>query len=320
MPSESKTTVAYAFGANLIIAVAKAVGGVMTGSVALLAEAAHSLADTMNQVFLFVSLHLGGRPADEEHPFGYGKERFFWAFLAAVFIFVAGAAFSFIEGIRALFSEGGEESFLVSYVVLAVALVAEGTSLVRALKQTRAEAEAAGRGVREYLRLSQDPTTKVVVLEDSAAVAGIVFAAASIFMHQLTGAHQWDAVGSIMIGFLLSYVAYRLGKDTKGLLLGEAALPEQRDAIRDAIVAQDEVTAVLEMLTMAIGPEHLLVAARADFDDELSGREIESVSARIDRAVREAVPAVKQLFLDPTSRQEMDHEGIGNGRSQSGRH
>ena len=320
MPSESQTTVAYAFGANLIIAVAKAVGGVLSGSVALLAEAAHSLADTMNQVFLFVSLHLGDRPADEEHPFGYGKERFFWAFLAAVFIFVAGAAFSFIEGTRALFAASGEESFLVSYIVLGVALVAEGTSLWRAIRQTSEEAREAGRGLREHLRLSKDPTTKVVVLEDSAAVTGIVFAAASIAMHQLTGAHQWDAVGSILIGFLLSYVAYRLGKDTKALLLGEAALPEERDAIRDAIVAQHEVTGVLELLTMALGPDHLLVAARADFDDDLNGREIEAVSARIEGAVREAVPAVKQFFLDPTSRQEMDHEGIGNGRSQTARH
>ncbi len=320
MPSESKTTVAYAFGANLVIAAAKTAGGIMTGSVALLAEAAHSLADTMNQVFLFVSLHLGDRPPDEEHPFGYGKERFFWAFLAAVFIFVAGAAFSFIEGIRALFSGGGEESFLVSYVVLAVALVAEGTSLYRAIQQTSDEARRAGRGLRQHLKLSKDPTTKVVVLEDSAAVTGIVFAAASIGMHQLTGAHQWDAVGSVLIGVLLSYVAYRLGKDTKALLLGEAALPEERDAIRDAIVAPDEVTAVHELLTMAIGPDHLLVAARADFDDELSGREIEAVSARIDRAVRDAVPAVRQLFLDPTSRQEMDHGAIGNGRSQTARH
>ena len=320
MPSESKTTVAYAFGANLVIAAAKTAGGIMTGSVALLAEAAHSLADTMNQVFLFVSLHLGDRPPDEEHPFGYGKERFFWAFLAAVFIFVAGAAFSFIEGIRALFAEGGDESFLVSYIVLAVALVAEGTSLYRAIQQTSDEARRAGRGLRQHLKLSKDPTTKVVVLEDSAAVTGIAFAAASIGMHQLTGAHQWDAVGSVLIGVLLSYVAYRLGKDTKALLLGEAALPEERDAIRDAIVAQDEVTAVHELLTMAVGPDHLLVAARADFDDELSGREIEAVSARIDRAVRDAVPAVRQLFLDPTSRQEMDHEATGNGRSQTARH
>ncbi len=200
MASESQTTVAYAFGANLVIAVAKGVGGVMSGSVALLAEAAHSLADTMNQVFLFVSLHLGDRPADEEHPFGYGKERFFWAFLAAVFIFVAGAAFSFIEGIRALFSEGGEESFLVSYVVLGVALVAEGDVAVRAVKQTADEARRGrpghppappaeqgphhqGRGPRGLGRRGRHRARRRIHR-----------------VHQITGDHRWDAVGSILIG------------------------------------------------------------------------------------------------------------------------
>ena len=291
---------AFAFAANLLIAIAKLVGGLLSGSVAMLAEAGHSLADTVNQVFLWVSLSLGSKPADEHHPFGYGKERFFWAFLAATFIFVAGAVFSWGEGIRAFFSSGGDESFLIAYGVLGVALVAEGTSLVRGLRQTSEEARALDRTVSEHLRLTKDPTVKVVVLEDSAAVIGVLLAAAGIGLHQLTGDHRWDAAASVAIGFILAYVAYRLGRDNKDLLLGEAALPEERAAIRDAILAHDEVIEVFETLTMAVGPHKLLVTTRAGLRPGLDTAAINDVSGRIDAAVRAAVPDVDQFFLDPT--------------------
>ena len=313
MAEENRRTVAVAFGANLLIAAAKLVGGVMSGSVAMLAEAAHSLADTVNQVFLFVSLTLGARPPDEEHPFGYGKERFFWAFLAAVFIFVAGAVFSIIEGLRALFSEGGEESYLISYIVLGVAFCAEGTSLVRALRQVGNEARHAGRGVRDHFRASKNPTLKVVVLEDSAAVIGILLAAGSIGLHQLTGEHRWDAVGSICIGVLLSYVAYRLGKDTKGLLLGEAALPQQRRAIREAVAAHPHVDGVFQVMTMAVGPQNILAAVRASFPDDVTGADIERAAAQIEADARRAVPELGEFFLDPTSESGWGEEHRSEG-------
>ena len=300
---------AFAFAANLLIAIAKLVGGLLSGSVAMLAEAGHSLADTVNQVFLWVSLSLGSKPADEHHPFGYGKERFFWAFLAATFIFVAGAVFSWGEGIRAFFTSGGDESFLIAYVVLGVALVAEGASLVRGLRQTSQEASALDRSVSEHLRLSKDPTVKVVVLEDSAAVVGVLLAASGIGLHQLTGDHRWDAVASVAIGFVLAYVAYRLGRDNKDLLLGEAALPEERAAIRDAILSHDEVIDLFETLTMAVGPHKLLVTTRAELRPDLDTAAINDVSGRIDAAVRAAVPDVDQFFLDPTGRERPSEPG-----------
>lgn len=213
--AESATTIAFAFAANLVIAIAKLIGGLVSGSVAMLAEAGHSFADSVNQIFLGVSLTLGSKPPDEDHPFGYGKERFFWAFLAAAFIFVAGAVFSWIEGIRAFFGESEDESFPIAYVVLAVALVAESVSLARALRQTRNQAAAEHRSISAHLRLSKDPTVKVVVVEDSAAVVGLLIAALGIGLHQITGDHRWDAIGSIAIGCLLAFVAYRLGHDTK---------------------------------------------------------------------------------------------------------
>ena len=302
--SESGKTVAFAFAANLLIAIAKLVGGLISGSSAMLAEAGHSLADTVNQVFLWVSLSLGSRAPDDDHPFGYGKERFFWAFLAATFIFVAGAVFSWFEGMRAFFAEGGDESFMIAYVVLAVAFVAEGISLVRALRQTAAEAREFDRTIGEHLRLSKDPTVKVVVLEDSAAVIGVVLAAAGIGLHQLTGNPRWDAVGSIAIGCVLAYVAYRLGRDNKDLLLGEAALPEERAAIRRAILEHDEVVEVFETLTMAVGPHSLLVTTRAELRPDLDTSAVQDVCGRIEAAVRDAVPDVSQFFIDPTGRED----------------
>ena len=297
---ETRTTVAIALIANLVIAIAKLVGGLLSGSVAMLAEASHSLADTANQVFLAVSLSLGSRPADEEHPFGYGKERFFWAFLAAAFIFVAGAVFSWGEGIRGLFGGGGDESFLIAYVVLAVAFVAEGTSLVRDSARRPRKPSAAGRSVRRHLRVTRDPTVKVVVMEDSAAVIGILLAAAGIGLHQLTGDHRWDAAASIAIGCLLAGVAFRLGRDNKDLLLGEAALAGEREAMRRAIRSHDDVVQVMELLTMATGPHSLLVAVRAELRDGMQTAEIQELCGRIEESVRQAVPDVSQFFFDPT--------------------
>ncbi len=301
MAGERKGVVIAAMAANLVIAAAKLVGGLLSGSVAMLAEAAHSVGDTVNEVFLFVSLGLGAKKADEQHPFGYGKERFFWAFLAAVFIFVAGAVFSFIEGFRALVSPSEETDYLVAYVVLGVAFIAESISLVKAVRQVREEARAAGRTMRGHLELSKDPTVKVVVFEDTTAVVGVLVAATAIGVHQATGDGRWDALGSIVIGGLLTFVAFRLGRDAKDLLIGSAALPAEQAAIRAAIEAHDEVDSVLELLTMAVGPQDLLVAVRANFRTDVSSEQLESAASKIEVDVREAVPHVAHFFLDPTT-------------------
>lgn len=303
MNSESKKTVYAAMAANLAIAIAKTLAGLVGRSPALLAEAAHSVADTMNQVFLLVSLSLGDRRPDEEHPFGYGKERYFWAFLAAIFIFVSGAVFSLYEGLRALVaSETSEASFVISYAVLGFSLVAEGASLYRAVAQVRGEARAEGKRTRSYLRQSTDPTIRTVLFEDSAAVIGVVLALIGVGLHQLTGERFWEGLASIAIGLLLVVVAFELGRFSKGLLIGESARPEQRELLREVIVAHPEVEDVLELLTMHLGPNALLVAARLDLRDDLSAGEVEQLSNRIDGELRQAVPEVSQVFLDATPR------------------
>jgi cation diffusion facilitator family transporter len=301
----ARRTVLIALAANASIALAKLVAGVISVSSAMLAEAAHSVADTMNQVFLLFSLKLGEREADAEHPFGYGKERFFWSFLAAVGIFVAGAGFSLYEGLHRIFGpETKEGSYAVAYAVLAFAFLAEGTSLVRALRHTRGEARASRKSYVGFVRSSRDPTTKTVLFEDSAAVVGVVVAFVGIGLHQATGNQVYDGLASVAIAVLLAVIAVVLGRDTRALLIGEAATPEERRAITEILEARPEVDRLLELLTMALAPDRLLVAARIDLADGLSTSEVERASSEIDRELRERVPGVWQVFLDATPHSE----------------
>jgi cation diffusion facilitator family transporter len=312
MASQSRRTVLIAAGANLTIAVAKFVAGALSGSAAILAEGAHSVADTFNQVFLLVSLSLGDRPPDEQHPFGYGKERFFWAFVASIGILVLGAGFSFLEGIGGLLSGQRETSsgYVAAYVVLAIAGLAEGVSWFRAYRQTERAARRRGVGLRAFVRETTDPTTKTVLLEDSAALTGVVIAFAGIGLSQLTGIAAFDPIASILIGCLLAWIAYRLGQTSKRLLLGESAREDQREAIRRAIEDHPSVEQVLDLLTMVIGPSSILVAARVDLRDGIEGDGVERMADEIDRSIQDAVPSVREVFLDPTPPQA--------GRSNSG--
>jgi cation diffusion facilitator family transporter len=299
--SESKRTVLVAFGANLAIAVAKLGAGLVSGSSSMLAEAAHSFADTLNQVFLLTSLTVSRRPADPEHPFGYGKAQFFWSLLAAVGIFVAGSVFSIYQGVHTL-RAGEEESggILVPYVVLAVSFVAEGVSWLRALKQLRGEADERGRSLRGHVRASKDPTVKTVLAEDSAALVGIVLAAAGVGLHHVTGNAAWDGWAAIAIGVLLAGVAFVLGRDNSDLLIGEAAEPGLVVDVYDHVTTQDEVTGVVELLTMHLGPDQVLVAIRLDLTDTMGSGDVERFAGTIDRELRDRHPEISQVFLDPT--------------------
>jgi cation diffusion facilitator family transporter len=302
----ARRTVLIALAANASIAVAKLVAGMVSGSSALLAETAHSVADTMNQVFLLYSLAMGEREADATHPFGYGKERFFWSFLAAVGIFVAGAGFSLYEGLSRIFGAEAESGpYGIAYAVLAFALLAEGASLLRAYRQTRDEAADSRQSHARYVRASRDPTTKTVLFEDSAAVVGIVVAFAGVALHQATGDQLYDGLASVAIAVLLAVVAVALGRDTRALLIGEAATAEERQAISEIIEAHPAVEGLLELLTMALAPDRLLVAARIDLADGLSADEIERASSDLDRELRERIPTVWQVFLDATARSEV---------------
>ena len=300
MASESKRTVLVALGANLAIALAKAAAGLVSGSSSMLAEAAHSFADTLNQVFLLTSLKVSARPADSEHPFGYGKAQYFWSLLAAVGIFVAGSVFSVYEGVHTLRHGSESGGVLVPFVVLGVSFLAEGTSWLRAVGQLRGEARVEQRTFRQHIRASKDPSVTTVFAEDSAALVGLALAAAGVGLHHVTGNAAWDGWAAIAIGVLLAYVAFILGRDNSDLLIGETAEPEVVVDVHDRLLAHDEVTSVIELLTMHLGPEQVLVAARVDLTDSLTAGQVEEFSGRVDAELRAAHAEITQVFLDAT--------------------
>jgi len=297
----SRKTVLVALAANALIAVTKLAGGLVSGSTALLAEAAHSVADTANQAFLLASIALAQREPDADRPFGHGRERYLWTFVAAVGMFVAGAVFAVGYGVIELLA-GAESSggFLVAWITLAIALVAEGASWLRALHQTRTEARDARKPVWRYVRESRDPNVKMVLFEDTAALAGIAIAAAGIGLHQLTGQAFWDPVASLLVGALLIVVAVWMARDTGHLLVGAAARPDERDEIERVVEEHPDVVEVLELLTMVLGPNALLVAARIDLDDGIDASRVERSMSELEDAIRKAVPDVTEVFLDAT--------------------
>lgn len=298
---ESRKTVMVALIANAVIAVGKLGGGLMSGSAGMLAEAAHSVADTTNQGFLLASIKLGEREPTPSRPFGFGQERFLWTFMAAVGMFLAGAIFAIGFGAYELLKHEGEtEGFEIAYAILGLAFVAEGTSWLRAFRHTRREAREAGKPTFRYARESRDPNVKMVLFEDSVALIGLVVAGLGVGLNQLTQLTFWDPTASVLIGLLLVSVAFWMGRDAKHLLIGTAARPEERRAIERAIEEFDEVEDVEELLTMALGPNAILVAARVDLVDAIDSERVEKVSTEIDRRLREVVPDVTEVFIDPT--------------------
>ncbi|MFE2449128.1 cation diffusion facilitator family transporter [Streptomyces melanosporofaciens] len=306
--ARTAVTVFVALGANVVIALAKAIGGVFAGSPALLSEAAHSVADSLNEVFLLASLKRSKRAPDDQHPFGYGKERYFWALLAAVGIFVMGGCFSFFQGAEALSAGSSEDhsGYLVGLAVLGLALIAEGSSLVRALFQVRGHAREAGRGMAAELRRGEDPTLRTVLAEDSTACLGVVFALLGMWLHMVTGEVAYEATASFLIGALLVYVAYRLARESRAQLIGEAIDPVQRRELRRFLEGQPEIDTVTSLLTMRLGNDSTLVAARVDLFPGLDSEEVEEVLVRVKTAMAEIWPHADQIFLDVTDASARD--------------
>lgn len=324
---ESTLTVLVATGANALIAVLKFVAGVLTGSAAMLAEAAHSVADTATELLLLTALHQSSRRPDQRHPFGYGKARFFWALIAAVSIFVSGAVFAFIEGIRAMLGADAEQTLAwVAYAVLGVSFVIEGTSWLQAVRQVRRESTADGVPFFVWLRNTDDPTVKSVFFEDSAALIGLVLAFGGVGLHQITGSGFWDGLASVLIGVLLTGVAYILGQTNAGLLIGRQADRRTVYALRDALAARPEVDQVVDLLTMTVGTDQVLVCARLDFDDRLDAASLERACVEIDAYLHARFPDLHDVFLepvpraDPTMRQRVldRYGGAGERRLRDG--
>ena len=293
---ESVTTVLVAFGVNVLVAAAKSVAALVTGSASLLAEAAHSWADAGNEIFLMVANRRSRRPPDLGHPFGHGREAYVWSLFAALGLFVAGAAVSVTHGVQELLRPGPATHFAVGYIVLAVSFVLEGVSFLQSVRQARPEAESLQRDLIEHVLATSDPTLRAVFAEDAAALTGLLIAAAGLAAHQLTGSPIPDAVGSIVIGVLLAVTALVLINRNRQFLIGQQADPRVRLAAIQALLDAPEVARVTYLRLEVVGPRMVSVIG----DVDLTGDDTEShlaVRLRALEARISASPAVAGAVL-----------------------
>jgi cation diffusion facilitator family transporter len=294
---ESTLTVVIAFFANLAVAVAKTVVALVTGSASMLAESAHSWADTGNQVLLLVADRKSKRPPDDSHPFGYGREVYVWSMFAALGLFTAGAAVSVWNGLSKLSETGGEDvSYTWAYVVLAVAFVFEGVSFSQAFRQTRREAARLDRSVLDHALRTSDPTLRAVFAEDSAALLGLVIAAAGIFLHQVTDDPVYDAIGSILVGLLLGVVAIVLIDQNRRFLTGQEADPSLRSAAVQRIKELPEVARVAYVRLEFVGPRQVLLVASVDLAGEAPESEVAYTLRRLERRMEQDPHVTEAVF------------------------
>jgi len=284
---ESTLTVLVAFGANFAIAIAKTAAAAVSGSASMLAEAAHSWADTGNEVFLMIANRRSARPPDPRRPLGYGREAYVWSLLAAVGLFVVGASVSIWHGVSELI--GGEQAsgrdYLLAYAVLAISFVLEGVSFLQAFRQLRGEAHRLERDLFTHALETSDPTLRAVFAEDAAALLGIVIATAGIAMHELTGAAAWDAIGSILVGVLLGVVAVLLIDRNRRFLTGEPGSTDLQAAASARMQELPDVASVRYLRLEFIGPRQLFLVASVD----LTGDDAESSVARRLRRLEQEV-------------------------------
>jgi cation diffusion facilitator family transporter len=285
--SESATTVLVAFGANLVVAVAKSIAAVFTGSASMLAEAAHSWADAGNEVFLVIANRRSQRAPDDTHPMGFGREAYVWSLFAALGLFAAGAAVSITHGVQELLTPEPASDFTVGYVVLALSFVLESVSFRQSIKQARPEADSMQRDLIEHVLATSDPTLRAVFAEDAAALVGLVIATGGLLAHQLTGSPIPDAVGSVAIGLMLAVVAIVLINLNRRFLIGEEADSRVRAATISALMEMPEVARVTYLRLEIVGPRMVTVIG----DVDLTGDDVESHLAVRLRALEAKVSA-----------------------------
>lgn len=298
--SASKKVIYAALIGNLLIAITKFIAAGMTGSAAMLSEGIHSAVDTGNQGLLLYGLWRAKKPADENFPFGYGKEVYFWSFVVALMIFAVGAGVSTYEGIHRFMHPKPMERVMVNYVVLGLAMVFEGAAWLFAVKEF--SKMKGRRGFIEAVQMGKNPSAFVVLFENSAAMLGLVVALVGILLVQLTGDARYDGLASIVIGLILGGTAAWLAYETKGLLVGESALPEVVRNIRRMAGQCPEIEVVNEVLTLHMGPEFILVNLSVDLRNSISAEDAERAIQRLDTRIKQAHPRVKRVFIEGEAR------------------
>jgi cation diffusion facilitator family transporter len=297
----SRKAILAAFFANLGIAIAKFVGFLITSSAGLLAEAIHSLADTGNQGLLMLGGKRAARKPDAEHPFGYGRERYFWAFVVALVLFSVGGLFALYEGISKLRDPHEVENLGVAIGILVFAIGLESFSLRTAYREAKAHKDPDD-SWWQFIRHEKEPELPVVLLEDVGAEIGLFFALGGVLLAHFTHEPRWDALGSIAIGGLLVVIAITLAIEMKGLLVGESASQEDVDEITAALTSAEHIRSVIHMKTQHIGPDELIVAAKLEFDPALTMAELASSIDAAESALRARVPIAKLIYLEPDVR------------------
>ena len=296
-PTASTRMLVIAFAANLGIAAAKFAAAAITGSSAMLTEGVHSVVDSTNQLLLMWGRRQAKKPPDERHPFGYGRELYFWSFVVAVLVFALGAGVSIYEGIIHIVNPEEAVSPIVAYVVLLVAFLLEGWSTLEAFREFKA---AKGRlGWWQAIRRSKDPPAFIVLLENGAAMAGIVAAAIGVFLAQLTGDPFYDGAASIVIGIILGLTALLLAYESKGLLIGEAADPDLIHGLRELTCNMRGVVGVGHILTVHSSPDQITAMLNVDFDNAITAGEVEQIVCTVEAEARERWPHVRGLFIRP---------------------
>jgi cation diffusion facilitator family transporter len=297
MHQGSRRAILAALAANSGIAVAKFIGFLVTGAASMQAEAVHSLADTGNQALLLWGGASSKREASAEHPFGYGRERYFWSFVVALVLFSLGSLFAIHEGVEKLRHPHEIEGPAWAVGILLVGIVLEGFSFRTAIKE--AEGPRRGRSWWSFIRGTKNPELPVVILEDLGALCGLVMALASVGIAVAANDARFDAAGSIGIGVLLGAIAIVLAVEMKSLLIGEAATPSDIATLRKVLLADGDVQRIIHMRTLHIGPEELLVAAKLEFDSSLTLDELSRVINRLEERVRERLPIAKIIYIEP---------------------
>jgi cation diffusion facilitator family transporter len=303
-PSErdgSLTSVMAALAANTTIAIAKGIAAILTGSSALVAETLHTVADAGNEVFLYIAIRRSARDPDASHPLGYGPERYYWALLAAIGIFVVGGAVSIWEGVNALMHPPELEAFWVGVGVLSLAIVLDGVSRTIAVRELRGRASRAGLPLGEFLDESADPTVTTVYLEDTVDVIGAALALAALILHKTTGLAIFDPIATIIIGLLLTYVAYRLSGRNRALLTNQAVPARYIEALRARLLAQEGVTGVGRVEAVHLGPGSILAAAEVQLTACFTADDVAATLARVRTTLKAEVPSITRLYLTPVA-------------------
>jgi cation diffusion facilitator family transporter len=303
----SLTSVFAALAANTAIAAAKGVAAALTGSAALFAETLHTVADAGNEVFLYIAIRRSRRAPDASHPLGYGPERWYWALLAAVGMFVVGGAVSIWEGINALLHPRELEAFWAGVVVLSSAIVLDGLSRAVAVRELRGRASRAGLPLRQFLAESSDPTVTTVYLEDSVDVLGASLALAALVLHKVTGIEVFDPIATLIIGGLLTYVAIKLTGRNRELLTNQAVAPRHVDALRARLQAQPGIAAVHGIEAVHLGPQSVMAAAEVEVADGMTASDVAVTLEVVRDTLCATEPAITRLYLTPVTPGVAEH-------------